>query len=148
MEKRRLMRSDKDRLIAGVCGGIGAYLGVDANLVRAFFALLFVLQPATALLYLLLVVLLPREGAEDQPLEERVRESARELEQKLDSIDLDLDFEFGTHDTSGRFWVGVGLVVLGVYLLLANLGLFWIDWGQVVALLLVGFGVYLLLARR
>ncbi|WP_457627886.1 PspC domain-containing protein [Oceanithermus sp.] len=146
MKKRRLLRSDKDRLIAGVCGGIGAYLGVDANLVRAFFTLLFVLQPATALLYLLLVVLLPREGAEDQPLEERVRESARELEQRLDGIDLDL--EFGTHDTSGRLWVGVGLVVLGVYLLLANLGLFWIDWGQVVALLLVGFGVYLLFARR
>lgn len=31
---RRLVRSRDDRWIAGVCGGVAAYLGVDANLVR------------------------------------------------------------------------------------------------------------------
>ena len=31
---RRLVRSHDDRWLAGVCGGVGAYLGVDPNLVR------------------------------------------------------------------------------------------------------------------
>jgi phage shock protein C len=31
---KRLVRSRDDRWIAGVCGGVAAYLGVDANLVR------------------------------------------------------------------------------------------------------------------
>jgi phage shock protein PspC (stress-responsive transcriptional regulator) len=30
----RLLRSRNDRWIAGVCGGIGEYAGVDPNLVR------------------------------------------------------------------------------------------------------------------
>jgi phage shock protein PspC (stress-responsive transcriptional regulator) len=31
---KRLVRSRDDRWISGVCGGVAAYLGVDANLVR------------------------------------------------------------------------------------------------------------------
>ncbi len=31
---KRLTRSRDDRWIAGVCGGVAKYLGVDANLVR------------------------------------------------------------------------------------------------------------------
>ena len=33
-EPRRLTRSTDDRMIAGVCGGVARYLGVDATLVR------------------------------------------------------------------------------------------------------------------
>ncbi len=31
---KRLYRSREDRMLAGVCGGIGAYAGVDPTLVR------------------------------------------------------------------------------------------------------------------
>lgn len=31
---KRLTRSRNDRMIAGVCGGIGEYAGIDPNLVR------------------------------------------------------------------------------------------------------------------
>ncbi len=31
---KRLVRSRDDRWVAGVCGGVARYLGVDANLVR------------------------------------------------------------------------------------------------------------------
>lgn len=31
---RRLTRSRDDRWVAGVCGGVARYLGVDSNLVR------------------------------------------------------------------------------------------------------------------
>ena len=47
----RLARSADDRLIAGVCGGIAATLGVDANLVRFVFALLALAGGAGILLY-------------------------------------------------------------------------------------------------
>jgi signal transduction histidine kinase len=50
----RLTRSADDRLIAGVCGGIAAALGVDANLVRFVFALLALAGGAGILLYLAL----------------------------------------------------------------------------------------------
>ena len=37
---RRLMRANSDRMLAGVCAGIGRYLGMDPTLVRLLFALL------------------------------------------------------------------------------------------------------------
>lgn len=37
---RKLTRSMTDKMIAGVCGGIAQYLGVDATLIRLVFGIL------------------------------------------------------------------------------------------------------------
>lgn len=58
---RRLVRSNDDRMIAGVCGGIADYLGVDPTLVRIGFALLS-LTGIGLIAYMLGWVLLPEEG--------------------------------------------------------------------------------------
>jgi signal transduction histidine kinase len=47
-------RSESDRVVAGVCGGIAAALGVDATLVRLVFAFLALAGGAGILLYLAL----------------------------------------------------------------------------------------------
>ena len=39
-ETRRLYRSDTDKMICGVCGGIGEYFNVDATLIRLLWAVL------------------------------------------------------------------------------------------------------------
>ncbi len=139
MEHKRLERSQKDSLIAGVCGGIGEYLGIDSNLVRLVFLILLFIQPSFVLLYLLLALLLPRPGSEGEPLGDRVRSSAREIEERIEKLE-------GDH--RGRLWLGIGLTVLGLLLLLDNLGLLWFDWNWLGALLLVGLGVYLLLFKE
>lgn len=33
-ERKQLVRTSDDKMIAGVCGGVARYLGVDATLVR------------------------------------------------------------------------------------------------------------------
>jgi len=43
---RRLMRSATDSKIAGVCGGLAEYLGVDSTIVRLFWAVLAVVPGA------------------------------------------------------------------------------------------------------
>lgn len=40
MEVKKLYRSRKDRMICGVCGGIGEYFNVDATLIRLGMVLL------------------------------------------------------------------------------------------------------------
>jgi phage shock protein C len=50
-------------MIAGVCGGIGVYLGVDPTVVRVLYALITIftgLVPGV-LVYLVLMLLIPRE---------------------------------------------------------------------------------------
>ncbi len=58
----RLRLSDEDRWIAGVCGGIGALTGVDAWVWRLVFLLGLFLGGFTFLLYVLLWILVPRQG--------------------------------------------------------------------------------------
>lgn len=61
MEKR-LYRSRTDRVIAGVCGGLAQYLGVDPTLVRIAAVLLAFMSFGTVLLlYLLMALIMPLE---------------------------------------------------------------------------------------
>ena len=61
MEKR-LYRSRNDRVISGVCAGLGHYFNVDPVLVRVLAVVLgFVSGGTLLLLYLLLVLIIPLE---------------------------------------------------------------------------------------
>lgn len=37
---KKLFRSKNNKIIAGVCGGLGVYLGIDANIIRLVCVLL------------------------------------------------------------------------------------------------------------
>lgn len=58
---RRLTRSRHDRKIAGVCGGIGEYLGIDPTIVRILFVVGFFLAGQSLLLYIILAIFMPEE---------------------------------------------------------------------------------------
>ena len=61
-QPKRLVRSRDDRWIAGVCGGIARYLGVDANLVRLVVVIGTILGFGSLLVaYLVAWVLMPQE---------------------------------------------------------------------------------------
>ena len=40
MSEKRLFRSRENKMICGVCGGIGEYFGVDPTLIRLAFVLI------------------------------------------------------------------------------------------------------------
>ena len=57
---KRFYRSASDRIIGGVCGGIGRYLNIDPLIVRIVFAVLFFGYGSGLLLYLLIWILAPK----------------------------------------------------------------------------------------
>ena len=60
---KRLFRSQTDKKLAGVCGGLGKYFDIDSNIIRVVFILLCI-PPATligVLGYIILAILLPFE---------------------------------------------------------------------------------------
>jgi phage shock protein PspC (stress-responsive transcriptional regulator) len=65
---RRILRSREDRVLAGVCGGLGRYFGVDPTLFRVAAVVLVLLGGAGVLLYLAAVLLIPGEPAAGQPV--------------------------------------------------------------------------------
>lgn len=62
MPPRLLTRSRDDRTIAGVCGGIGRYLGVDPTVVRVAFAIVTLFGGAGLAAYVLAWLVIPDEG--------------------------------------------------------------------------------------
>jgi len=60
-KRRRLRRSRKDKMIAGVCGGIAVYLDWDPSVVRLGYILLSIVSAAFPglLVYLILWLITP-----------------------------------------------------------------------------------------
>ncbi len=66
----RLRRSDTDRMLAGVSGGLADYTGIDVVLWRVSFVALTLLGGSGLLLYVLLWVLMPlAPGADPRPVD-------------------------------------------------------------------------------
>jgi phage shock protein C len=59
---KKLLRTRDGRIVAGVCSGIGEYLGIDPYMVRLAFALISVFGGFGLLLYLAAWVVVPEEG--------------------------------------------------------------------------------------
>jgi len=58
---KRLFRSNTDKMVAGVCGGLAQYLGVDPTIVRLVMLLLFFTGGAAIPIYLIMWVITPLE---------------------------------------------------------------------------------------
>ncbi|MCM1267057.1 MAG: PspC domain-containing protein [Bacteroidales bacterium] len=60
---KKLMRSRANRMICGVCGGIGEYLNVDATLVRLIWALCSLASVGMGLIiYFVAAVVIPEDN--------------------------------------------------------------------------------------
>ena len=58
---KKLYRSETNRMICGVCGGIGEYLNVDPTIIRLIWAV-FACMGAGVVAYFIAAVIIPREG--------------------------------------------------------------------------------------
>lgn len=59
--KRRLYRSRREKMIAGVCGGLAAYFHMDPSLMRLIFILFLLLGGSAFLVYLVMWLVVPLE---------------------------------------------------------------------------------------
>ncbi|NLL77408.1 MAG: PspC domain-containing protein [Clostridiales bacterium] len=59
---KKLTRSQSSRMICGVCGGLGNYLGMDPTVVRLIWLILTFASFGTGLLvYLVAAIIIPEE---------------------------------------------------------------------------------------
>jgi phage shock protein PspC (stress-responsive transcriptional regulator) len=125
----RLTRSQHDRVLGGVCGGLARTWQIDVTLVRLAFVLLALAGGTGILLYLLLLILMPLEGSEVGTGEAgSISDSERQ------------------HRTT--LVVGGALILMGAWLLLGQIpGLHWITLRNLGPLLLIGVGVWMIANR-
>lgn len=117
---RKLYRSTKNSMIAGVCGGIGEYLNIDPTIVRLFAVLLIFAEGVGIILYLIAWIIVPRaEAAEGQ------------IENQKDS-------------GSRRYLPGLILVGVGILFLLNNF-IPWFHFHFIWPVILILLGLFLLI---
>ncbi len=64
---RQLTRSTSNRMIAGVCAGLGEYLGIDPTIIRLLTVLAFFTGfGGIALVYLIMAIVVPEQPTATQ----------------------------------------------------------------------------------
>lgn len=58
---KRLYRSEDDRIIAGICGGLGEYFTIDPVIIRLIWVLTLLIGGSGIVIYLLAWLLVPRK---------------------------------------------------------------------------------------
>jgi phage shock protein C len=61
MARQRLMRSRRDRKIAGVCGGFAEYFDLDPTLIRVVWLIVFFFGGCGLLAYIIAWIVMPEE---------------------------------------------------------------------------------------
>ena len=71
LEVKRLYRSRGNRMVAGVCGGLGEYFDIDPTTIRLGWVFLILAGGFGLIAYVLAMVIMPERGKEE-PIEEFV----------------------------------------------------------------------------
>ena len=62
MQTRKLYRSQTEKILGGVCGGLAEYFNIDPTLVRLVFILLMLTPFHGLVLYIILWIITPTEN--------------------------------------------------------------------------------------
>lgn len=138
---KRLYRSRKDKVIAGVCGGLADYFDADPTLVRLIFVVLALLQGVGLLVYFVLLIVVPKEKApyfEPEP-ERAGRGAVGEARADIDDFSRSARSAFAKDRSQ---WVGIALIAMGAFFFL-NRYLPPIKFEYMLAAALIVLGIYI-----
>jgi len=133
MEPKRLFKSQTNKIIAGVCGGLAEYFDVDPVIMRVLFVLLAFFGGSGFVLYVACAIIMPKRVINLGDMEGPPAES---------------------RSTNARKLFGIALIVGGAIVLFSNLGMFsflhmWdISWSFVFPILLILLGMAIIYYRQ
>lgn len=58
--KKRLYKSDENRVLCGVCGGVADFFGIDPTIVRLIWAIMIIFAGIGLWVYILAAIIIPR----------------------------------------------------------------------------------------
>ena len=120
----RLYRSKSDRVLGGVCAGLGSFLRIDPVFIRIFFIVWTVLGEFAVLIYFLLWVIVPSDSSTDADESFQINDLGARFHQMGQEI-----AEVTRQPNSELIiFAGAGLIAWGVYYLVRRLVPFLDVW--------------------
>lgn len=143
-QPKKLYRLPKAGKIAGVCAGLADYLDIDVTLIRIVFVVLTLASGGFGLIvYLILAIVMPVNESASLP-----ESAGTDIRNNANMLAA----EMRDHSTRGRLRnvLGLGLVLLGLWLLLVQFFPQWLsmNWGLVWPALLIILGLIFVTASR
>lgn len=161
--ERRLYRSRSDRLLWGVCGGLGAYFDIDPVIIRVLFVVATFSGGIGIIAYIILAIVVPLEGSTASTPREARQENIAEMKQTAHDFSEDLrsglaknqvehtdrDPERAIRIHRHRNLIGLIVVIIGVLALLSSLNIFWwFRWAYFWPVILIVIGLIIILSPR
>jgi len=89
--KKKLYRSEKDSMIAGVCGGIAEYFDVDPTLIRLLTVIFVLLGGAGVVAYIIAWIIIPKNPGQvsddkfdkEEKSKEKIKKGAEEVAEEV-----------------------------------------------------------------
>ena len=109
----RLYRSESDKKVAGVCGGIADYFGIDPTIIRLIWLISIAVYGTGLLVYIIAAIVMPTKEDID------IKIGLHENSNKSDKIDKQKNntFNENSHEEKNRRYLGYVLIIAGVILL-------------------------------
>lgn len=83
--QKRLHRSSDNRMLLGVCGGLGDYFDIDATLIRVVFAIAMLAFGSGLLVYVVLAFIMPAQEMLESPPRDAARSTIDEAADEIRS---------------------------------------------------------------
>ena len=120
---KRVYRSTTNKVVGGVCGGLGEYFEVDPVLVRVITVLLFFATGFGILAYIIAWIIIPKRPLDVEP------------------VPTDHKYPSWSKYLPGLILIGIGII------LLVRENWYWFDWGEFWPVVLIVVGLLLIFRR-
>jgi phage shock protein PspC (stress-responsive transcriptional regulator) len=129
-------------MIAGVCGGLGEYFDIDPVIIRLIFIILAFANGIGIIAYIFFWIALPKGPIEVPHKEDKIQSVIEEASETIEEVGEKIKGKIGDERKKRSFWFGILLIAIGVFLLLANYGLF--NFNLLAPIFIIAIGGYLL----
>lgn len=123
----KLYRSQTNRMLAGVCGGLAKYFDIDVTIIRLFFVVLTLLGGFGPLVYFILWVVLPPEGHAHADGTPEVL-NGEEIKERAEMVKDDFVNAVQQPNKNTARFVGIILILAGGFFLLRQMNFAWLRW--------------------
>jgi len=147
---KKLYRSKNNRVIFGICGGLGEYFEIDPLVFRILFILLTFTGGSGIIIYLILAIIIPSSNGQKLKGKE-VKDVIDEAQEKTQDIAAEIK--------KNSSWIKNVKNIIGLFIVLIGLNIFFeqvfnvepfsfINWGIIWAIIIVLIGVKIIFNNK
>ena len=130
---KKLFRSEREKMLGGVCGGLAIYFNVDVVLVRLLWVLAVFLGGSGIPAYIIAWIIIPQENSS----------GFSPSNSSSESPEVEVESGSGSSSNQGNMMAGLIVIAIGVFFL-AKQFMPYFPWGKLWPIVLIIVGIVIM----